>query len=77
MVVLHPPSLKNCLPPIVDERICHDEPGTRELGADLRILEATIDVPGVVDGARAVLVGLCWAHVKEERVILDRDKVNF
>ena len=51
--------------------------GKRESGADLRILEATIDVPGVVDAVRAVLVRLCWAHVREERVVLDRDEVNF
>ena len=40
------PPLKNCLPPLGDERICHDEPSKRALGADLWILEATIDVPG-------------------------------
>ena len=59
------------------QRICHDKTGKRELGADLRILEATIDVPGVVDVARAVLVRLCWAHVREERVVFNLDEVNF
>ena len=59
------------------QRICHGETGKRESGADLRILEATIDVPGVVDAVCAVLVRLCWAHVREERVVLDRDEVNF
>ena len=59
------PPQKVC-PPVEDESIFHDEPGKQELGADLWILSATVDVPGMVDIARAILVRLHWAHVKEE-----------
>ena len=76
LVVLRLP-LKKFRPPVEDERNCYDEPGKRELGADLRILKATIYVPGVIDVVCAVLVRLRGTHVKNEQVLLKQDEVNF
>ena len=70
-------TLKKCCPPVEDERICHDVPGKCKMSADLRILWARIDVPGVVNGVHGVLVRLCWAHVQEKRVLLEGHEVNF
>ena len=68
-VVLTLPLKKFCFS-VEDERVRHEMAGKRKVSANLRVIRARVYVLGVINVARALLVRLCWAHMKKERIVL-------